>query len=96
MITDYIVLESATGDELGTLRVDAEIPDERLIQALVDAGYLDPPADEYLVDDGYPFTEDGQRVIVDSEGEPALMLELPEDDGDEEEDDEDDDEDDDE
>jgi hypothetical protein len=93
-VTEYVVIESGTGDELGTLRVRDDLPDEAVLESLVTAGYLDPPADAYEIDDAYPFTDEGQRTVIDGEGEPVLVLdsEPPEYDDDEDNDDDDDDE----
>jgi len=91
MIT-YTVIESGIGEELGTLRVDENIPDENLLEALVTAGYLEGSADHYDFDDGYPFTDEGQRVVVGMERrEPVLILDDGSGDADEDYDEDDDD-----
>lgn len=74
MYTRYELVDPVNGDSLGAVEVGTEMADEHVIEMLVRGGYLYPPADEYYIDDAYPFTSDGDRVIVDGEGEPVLTL----------------------
>lgn len=92
MQTRYHILDSANGDALGAVDLGVEMPDEHVIEMLVSGGYLDPPSDEYLIDDAFPFSDDGERVIVNSEGEPMLTLTPREPEPADEDDDEDEDE----
>lgn len=84
----YTIIESATGDELGSLDTDVE----NAVEDLIDAGWLNGEPDEYDVDEDHHMAEEGDLVILGPDF-PELVLE-PEDD--EDEDDEYDDEDDDE
>lgn len=102
----HIVLDSATGDEVGAIHFTGAEPDEMILQTLIDGGCLPEDAEtgEFTIDHAY-FLADDAVVVLDQDGTPVLTLE-PEseddaEDGDEEdpdddEDDEDEDEDEDE
>jgi hypothetical protein len=72
----YKIYESASGDELGAIAITSVDDDEAVIGSLVEAGYLDPPADSYHIDDGHEFSDVGERVIVDWDGQPVLALDI--------------------
>lgn len=102
----HVVLESATGDELGVIHFTGAESDEMILQTLIDGGCLpeDAEAGEFTIDHAY-FLADGAVVVLDTEGTPVLTLEpeseddtedADEDDPDDDEDDEDEDEDEDE
>lgn len=80
----YIIIESATGDELGTLNTSVETA----VEDLMDAGWLDGEPDDYEADEDHHMAGDGDIVIIGPDF-PELVLEPDEDD---EYDDEDDDE----
>lgn len=75
----YIIIESATGDELGEIDTSAETA----VDDLMDAGWLDGEEDDYDVDEDHAMAEDGDIVILGPDF-PELILEPDEeyDDGD--------------
>lgn len=75
----YIVLDSATGDEVGAIHFTGAEPDEMILQTLIDGGCLPLDSDpgEFTIDHAY-FLADGATVVLDQEGTPVLTLE-PED-----------------
>ncbi|MGH3574707.1 MAG: hypothetical protein ACRDUW_23280 [Pseudonocardiaceae bacterium] len=83
----YVIFDSATGDELGTIEFDEDEKSDSIIETLQGTGYLDKNG-QFLLDDAYftPFSEDeSDYVIVDVHTkDPVLTLELdePEDEGD--------------
>lgn len=82
----YTIIESATGDELGTIDTNAETA----VEDLIDAGWLDGEPDEYEVDEDHPMSGDGDILIIGPEF-PELVLELQDEyDGDDDDADEDD------
>lgn len=66
----YIIIESATGEELGDIDTDAE----SAVDDLIDAEWLDGEPDDYDVDEDHPMAEDGDLVIIGPDF-PELMLE---------------------
>jgi hypothetical protein len=82
---EYAVID-ASGDELGILEVHEDAPDDVILETLVRSDYLEPPAGEYSIDDAYSFSAEGERTVVDGEGEAVLTL-LGMDPGDEDDDD---------
>ena len=83
----YRIVESATGDELGTLDTSADTA----VEDLIGAGWLDGEADDYDVDEDHPMASEGDLVILGPDF-PELVLE-PDGEYDGEDDDEEDDED---
>lgn len=66
----YAIIESATGDELGTIETSAETAVDDLLQA----GWLDGEPDDYVVDEDHHMANDGDLVIIGPEF-PELVLE---------------------
>lgn len=66
----YTIIESATGDELGTLDTSAETA----IEDLFDAGWLDGEEDDYEVDENHHMADEGDLVILGPDF-PELVLE---------------------
>lgn len=73
-LTSYTIFDAANGDELGMLTIATHADDESIIERLVQGGYLDPPADCYLLDDGYMLAENGERVILSADRQPIITL----------------------
>jgi len=71
----YVIIDSDSGDQLGSIDIDSGTPDEYLLEQLVTAGYLTPPAGCYeLVDEAY-LMDPGTRAVYDEFGDPVLALE---------------------
>lgn len=71
----YRVRDSDAGDALGTLDVPDDASEEQVLELLVQAGYLQPPAEYHHLTDGDWLTDDGDRTVRDEYGEPLLVLE---------------------
>ena len=82
----YLIVESATGDELGTIDTNAG----DAVLDLIDDGWLDGEADDYDVDENHHMASEGDLVILGPDF-PELVLE-PDWEYDESDDDEDEDE----
>ena len=80
----YTIIESATGDELGTIETSADTA----VEDLIEAGWLDGEADDYEADEDHHMASEGDIVILGPDF-PELVLE-PDGEYDENEDDEDD------
>ena len=82
----YTIIESATGDELGTIETSADTA----VEDLVDAGWIGKEEeDDYDVDEDHPMAEDGDLVILGPDF-PEFVLEPDaeyDEEGDEDEDD---------
>jgi hypothetical protein len=70
----YIILESDSGDGLGTIELDETSSDENILETLVQAGYLAPPADYYEITDGGLLGDPDDIVVRDETGDPVLTL----------------------
>ena len=79
----YVIIESATGDELGEIDTSAE----NAVEDLIDAGWLDGEPDDYETDEDHHMAGDGDIVIIGPDF-PELVLEPDEDDEYDDEDDE--------
>ena len=66
----YLIIESATGDELGDIDTDAE----NAIDDLIDDGWLDGEPDDYDIDEDHAMASDGDLVIIGPDF-PELVLE---------------------
>lgn len=86
--TAYRIIESASGDDLGRIELEPNTEPEDVLELLVRADYLEGEAEEYELDDGGIWVEEGDLVVnqVDT-GEPVLVLEPEDDDDGEEEED---------
>ena len=83
----YRIVESATGDEIGTIDTSAETA----VDDLIEAGWLDGEEDDYDVDEDHHMASEGDLVILGPDF-PELVLEPDgeyDDDGEDEEEDED-------
>lgn len=87
--TAYRIIESASGDDLGRIELEANTPPEDVLELLVRGDYLEGDAEEYELDDAGIWVEEGEMVVnqVDT-GEPVLVLE-PEEGPDDDDDDDD-------
>lgn len=80
----YLIIESATGEELGDIDTDAD----EAVDDLFEAGWLtDGNPDDYAVDESHPMAEPGSLVILGPDM-PELLLEPVEEEYDDEGEDE--------
>lgn len=70
----YTIADSDSGDLLGAIEVPDDAADEQLLEALVQAGYISPPADCYEITDGDFLNDDGDKTVRDEFGDPVLCL----------------------
>ena len=84
----YLIIESATGDELGSIDTDADAA----VEDLIEAGWLDGEIEDYEADEDHPMAGDGYGdIVIVGPDFPELVLEPDEEyDEEDEEDDEDD------
>jgi hypothetical protein len=80
----YKIIESSTGDELGTIDTEAGTA----VEDLIEDGWLDGEADDYDVDEDHHMAGEGDLVILGPDF-PELVLE-PDEEYDDGEDDEED------
>jgi hypothetical protein len=81
----YSILESGSGDVLGSVEIAEGIADEIIVTMLVESGYLQGSPDNFSVDYNYSFM-DGSPVVIDLDtDEPVITLEMDEGDTDDEE-----------
>lgn len=66
----YNIIESATGDELGTIDTEADTS----VEDLIDAGWLDGEPDDYEADEDHHMADEGDIVILGPDF-PELVLE---------------------
>lgn len=79
----YLIIESATGDELGSIDTDAE----GAVADLIEAGWLDGEVEDYEADEDHHMAGEGDIVIIGPDF-PELVLE-PDDEYDEEDEEDD-------
>lgn len=70
----FTIVDSDSGDLLGAIELPDDASDEGILEALAEAGYIQPPADCYEITDGDFLNDDGDKTVRDEFGDPVLCL----------------------